>query len=181
MFLSAAIVCNIVNIYIQKCKLNYVQHLFCFFVNQNVVWWESLHLPTHCKQGLKGRGKGYETHTSWDPVNFTRSRVLEKMVWKTLKALWEVSELDLDTWRQGRWSLAAALFVFIFSHSDSMLFIKSNCLFLNCLQILLYQLCAVSHCAVKQLIEVKTVHGLGVLCPEAFSASVRRGSGTCSL
>lgn len=57
-----------------------------------------------------------------------------------------------------------------------MLFIKDNCLFLNCLQIPLYKLCAVSHCAVNQLIEVKTVHGLGIVCLEAFSASgVRRG------
>lgn len=67
-------------------------------------------------------------------------------------------------------------------HSDSMLFIKDNCLFLNCLQIPLYKLCAVSHCAVKQLIEVKTLHGLGIVCLEAFSASgVRRGSGACSV
>lgn len=63
-----------------------------------------------------------------------------------------------------------------------MLFIQDNCLFLNCLQIPLYKLCAVSHCAVKQLIEVKTVHGLGIVCLEAFSASgVWRGSGACSV
>lgn len=63
-----------------------------------------------------------------------------------------------------------------------MLFIKDNCLFLNCLQIPLYKLCAVSHCAVKQLIEVKSVHGLGIVCLEAFSASgVWRGSGACSV
>lgn len=63
-----------------------------------------------------------------------------------------------------------------------MLFLKDNCLFLNCLQIPLYKLCAVSHCAVKQLIEVKTVHGLGIVCLGAFSASgVWRGSGACSV
>lgn len=125
----------------------------------------------------------HTAHVSWDPLSSTLPRVFGEGGVENIEGTMRSQWVDfLDSQRQARWSLAAVLFVFVFSHSDSMLFIKDNCLFLSCLQIPLYKPCAVSHCAVKQLIEVKTVHGLGVVCLEAFSASVvQRGSGTCSL
>lgn len=146
---------------------------------------ESRYISPHtANRGRKQEEKAmkHTAHISWDALSFTLTRVFGEDGVENIKGSMRSQWVGHRQSKQVRWSLAAVLFVFIFSHSDSMLFIKDNCLVLNCLQIPLYKLCAVSPCAVKQLIEVKTVRGLGIVCLEAFSASgVRRGSGTCCL